>query len=102
MSREQLRKEVDDQIQALMERIRQLKSNRNMLSPAMLLPSEFLATVFQYCKPQDESTGISSFRWMRVTLVCRHWRRVALSSTKLWSEVNAIWRYDLLSAMLER
>ncbi|KDQ51397.1 hypothetical protein JAAARDRAFT_41247 [Jaapia argillacea MUCL 33604] len=80
---------IDSDIAAHLESIRQLCTKRNSLVPVSRLPPEVLANIFVQHASQ---TGLSSppissgcsVDWIAVTHVCRHWREVALATPRLW------------------
>lgn len=52
------------------------------------LPSEILAYIFELVQDLVGWPDFSIFAdWAHVTWVCRHWRAVAISSTKLWTTI---------------
>ena len=70
-----------------------LLTRRNALMPISLLPPEILARVFHLLVPEEPPLS-RQFRfreqklgWIRVTHVCRNWRRVALDDLTLWAKI---------------
>ncbi|KAH8092242.1 hypothetical protein BXZ70DRAFT_1067139 [Cristinia sonorae] len=53
------------------------------LSPMSKIPPEILAEIFIHARYQDRTAG-----WLAITLVCRHWRELALDTTALWNDVT--------------
>jgi hypothetical protein len=67
-----------------------LSSHEALASPAYrLLPQELLGEIFLWCHPQTKYVTPS---WndcpLILTRVCRQWRAVALSTTRLWASLN--------------
>jgi len=66
----------------------------NSSQPVNHLPPEILAHIFeavQICwnltlRPFGKETKRAN-EWLRVTHVCRYWRRVALSTPSLWTNI---------------
>ncbi|KAH7927841.1 hypothetical protein BV22DRAFT_244612 [Leucogyrophana mollusca] len=86
---------IDKELEALVRRMGDLRSQRNTLSRISSLPPELLAAVFvQYARQSFSETHQPSYynpkiakqlMWTKVTHVCRHWRQVALSCPALWT-----------------
>ncbi|KAH7922443.1 hypothetical protein BV22DRAFT_1121467 [Leucogyrophana mollusca] len=85
---------IDNELEVLGNRVRALRTRRNAISRISSLPDELLAAVFmhyasrlyaEYCRLQDSLYMPQPLQWIKVTHVCRHWRRVALSYPTLWS-----------------
>lgn len=81
---------------ALVEQTKQeLHAQYNAIAPISRLPAEVLAAVFEICASIFKITPKSSTseyvgtanppRWLRILHVCREWRRVALSTPRLWT-----------------
>ena len=81
--------EIDDEIAALTERMRFLRTHRNSLSSISSIPPEILGTIFVHLAHQvqsiypPDSTAVLS--WLKATHVCRHWREVAIANPHLWA-----------------
>ncbi|TFY62478.1 hypothetical protein EVG20_g6691 [Dentipellis fragilis] len=54
-------------------------------TPISRLPDEVLCLVFFWLKCHDQYQ--LPLRWLRVTWVCRQWRRAALSQPRLWAQI---------------
>ncbi|KAF8874427.1 hypothetical protein BD779DRAFT_1566758 [Infundibulicybe gibba] len=81
-TREDARRLIDQEIFALEDCARKLKTRRNLISPINQLPPETLSRIFAFCVTQ-------SITWVRsVTHVCRHWRDIALDFPQLWSAIT--------------
>ncbi|KAF5378518.1 hypothetical protein D9615_007157 [Tricholomella constricta] len=77
----QIRREID----SLEASIRALKARHNSLSITARLPPEILSEIFDWTAAMLRK---KPFRWIRISFVCSHWRRVALECPKLWRRVN--------------
>ncbi|KAG1906415.1 uncharacterized protein F5891DRAFT_1274335 [Suillus fuscotomentosus] len=81
--------EIDDEIVALEERTRALRTCRNSLSPISSLPPELLSAIFVHhaqqtqCLHEPDNPDVLS--WLIVGHICRHWRGVALGTPELWA-----------------
>ncbi|KAI0316917.1 hypothetical protein OF83DRAFT_1059563, partial [Amylostereum chailletii] len=95
-SKGELRRALDDEIEALLTSLARVRHRRNALAPVHTLPSEILLKIFGQLsvdwapRKGNGSRGEPSFvlGWIRVTHVCRHWREVALFAPTLWSDVK--------------
>ncbi|KAG2344546.1 hypothetical protein BDR05DRAFT_193493 [Suillus weaverae] len=84
-------KEIDDELVALEERMRALRTRRNSISPNSLLYSPCLQsslTPFSSIMLSRRScftilTTLNVLSWLIVGHVCRHWREVALGTPDL-------------------
>jgi len=81
--------EIDDELDALAERMRALRTHRNNLSPISIIPPEILGVIFvslarqvQALHPPDAPAVLS---WLNVGHVCHLWREVALANPELWA-----------------
>jgi hypothetical protein len=73
-------------ILALKLQISDLQSQRNYFAPICRLPSEILCKIFYFVKtPLRYMDRDRSFKWIRLTHVCRHWRNIAIASPTLWA-----------------
>lgn len=85
------RQEIDNEIRALQDSIRALRTRRNTLAPINRFPPEILANVFAYSlpkiypRPDPSKENDEPYNWIAVTHVSRHWRNVALDNPILWS-----------------
>ncbi|KAM5544204.1 hypothetical protein V8D89_001864, partial [Ganoderma adspersum] len=103
-TREPVLHDIDMSLQAILD----LKTRLNTLTAIGRLPDELLAEILitlmrenydsvrrEYC------SGPPQPRWIILTHICRHWRRVALDTAQLWSLIY-LTRADIFSAFLER
>ncbi|KAG2343941.1 hypothetical protein BDR05DRAFT_207029 [Suillus weaverae] len=81
--------EIDDELVALKEIMRSLRTRRNSLSPISSIPPEILGAIFvhhvqetQLLHAPETPTVLS---WLNIGHVCRHWREVALGTPELWA-----------------
>jgi F-box-like len=82
---------MDEEIEAAMRRLRSLLARRNTLVPISLLPPELLSRIFHFHALEEQSwLSPETLGWIRVTHVCRHWRRVALEDSTLWATISGI------------
>ncbi|KII85593.1 hypothetical protein PLICRDRAFT_116136, partial [Plicaturopsis crispa FD-325 SS-3] len=58
----------------------------NILSPCRRLPAELLSEIFTFCLP-PMVTPHSDTAPLLLTLVCRKWRAIALSTPRLWASI---------------
>jgi hypothetical protein len=84
---------IDAQIKSLHKKIRDLKTQRNALTPFGRLPVELLAIIFQKLQRPASSVLKSKHRlidwkWLRVMRVCKYFRDVALATPELWSKID--------------
>ncbi|KAG1718229.1 hypothetical protein EDB19DRAFT_1800235 [Suillus lakei] len=102
---EQCHAHIDQELAALAESMRVLRSRKNALAYTSLLPPEILATIFIYTVEEDNYTGTprccGAPLCLAVTHVCRHWRLVALECPTLWTSINCASPH-WVSTMLER
>ncbi|OAX43277.1 hypothetical protein K503DRAFT_796498 [Rhizopogon vinicolor AM-OR11-026] len=85
---------IDNELAALAESMRALRSRRNSLARISCLPPEILATVFKHIVGGE---GLNNYTGnyhcppcLKVTHVCGHWRRVALECPSLWAYIDWI------------
>ncbi|KAG1774785.1 hypothetical protein EV702DRAFT_950235, partial [Suillus placidus] len=82
-------KEIDDELVALEERMRALRTRRNSLSPISSIPPELFSTIFvhhaQKTQLLHDPDNPNVLSWLIVGHVCRHWRKVALGTPELWA-----------------
>ncbi|KAG1750796.1 hypothetical protein EDB19DRAFT_1351729 [Suillus lakei] len=101
---EQLRTHIDEDLAELTEAMRVLCSRRDGQAFISRLPYEILVIIFQYFEEDERLNGYGNDdvpACVTVTHVCRHWRKVALECTTLWSFISSaspLW----LDVMLER
>ncbi|KAF5313077.1 hypothetical protein D9619_003530 [Psilocybe cf. subviscida] len=95
---EEAAQRVDTQILQYLDLIQDLKSQRNALMPISQLPVEILGKIFHEVRGhlrngQDDDTRfwtISSYsepslKWVSVSHISRHWRKVAIDDASLWT-----------------
>ena len=97
-------KRIKEEIEELEAGIRLWKARHNTLSIIARLPPEILSTIFKCVAAagaqQSHLVG-SKIRWIHVTHVCSHWRRVALEDPSLWTTIPFS-HHRWASEMLER
>ncbi|KAH9830587.1 uncharacterized protein C8Q71DRAFT_359250 [Rhodofomes roseus] len=89
------------------EAIRGLKSRWNTLATISTLPDEILAEIFfqlnlLYRNDELEWRTIHRYEWINVCQVCSHWRTVALSSSRLWSDITVTRSMSWMREVLAR
>ena len=87
---DEVRQQIDKDIQDLEDSVRQLKTRRNALAPVSRLPNELLYKIFTTFAGLEQSDYINGtdISWIRpITAVCSHWRAVALECPRLWSSI---------------
>ncbi|KAG2348863.1 hypothetical protein BDR05DRAFT_1055806 [Suillus weaverae] len=96
---------IDQDLVALGESMRVLRSRRNGLARISCLPPEILVTVFRHFESSENHTSTSRRPRAPIcqilTHVCKHWRQLALDCPTLWTFISCVsprW----LDAMLER
>jgi hypothetical protein len=80
---------IDDDLEALEERKRALRTRRNSLSPISSIPPELLSAIFvfhaQRMRLRLNPGNPNVLSWLLVGHVCHHWREVALRTPELWA-----------------
>jgi len=74
------------------------KSQNNPLAHISRLPPELLSIVFDFLTSAHAPRDFE--RWVRVTHVCSHWRRVALHCRNLWTRISLhspSWALEMLA-----
>ncbi|TFK64145.1 hypothetical protein BDN72DRAFT_846855 [Pluteus cervinus] len=102
--RAELRKNIDNAIAALSERIRCLCSSRNTLAGINLLPPEVLSRVFLLVRDFAFERAPPARRildWLQVTQVSQRWRQIAIDYSSLWTELSGC-NEHLLQLFLSR
>ncbi|KZV70377.1 hypothetical protein PENSPDRAFT_545335, partial [Peniophora sp. CONT] len=79
---------IDAELQAINHSVAHLCKRRNALTSIGRLPTDIYALIFGFCVAVHSLDRDSSLGWVKVTHVCSTWRRVALSTRQLWSEVT--------------
>ncbi|KAG1739998.1 hypothetical protein EDB19DRAFT_2039214, partial [Suillus lakei] len=81
--------EIDNELAALRERMRALRTRRNSLSPISSIPPEILGTIFVHHVEQTQllhaPDAPAVLSWLFIGHVCRHWCEVALGTLELWA-----------------
>ncbi|KAK7040196.1 hypothetical protein VNI00_010002 [Paramarasmius palmivorus] len=66
-----------------------VNSHRALISPLRRLPPEVLSEIFVLCLPHEcNPTRNVAEAPLLLTLVCKQWRQVALSTARLWSALH--------------
>ena len=72
-------------------------TEHNLKVPINGLPNDVLWTTFEelagvrtsdLTNPEDNAYGVTSNKWLRALLVCKHWRDVALADPFLWNTIK--------------
>lgn len=107
---------IDNAIEGHKEALRLLFSQRNSLLPVCRLPTELLSEIFLrhvedhhavIRRLQADTVELLNllnwghYTWITVTHVCRHWRSVALSFPRLWTDIDCR-REDCTAEFLRR
>ncbi|KAG2053575.1 hypothetical protein BDR06DRAFT_956277 [Suillus hirtellus] len=81
--------EIDDELAALTEMMRSLRTRRNSLSPISSIPPEILGIIFVHHVQQTQLVyapdAPAVLSWLKIGHVCRHWREVVLGTPELWA-----------------
>ena len=101
---------LDEEITRLTIKLSSLKTQKNTFALISRLPMPILARIFVYYARDDYyrplyylSRSMRS-RWIGVSFVCRHWRRVALACPAPWSYLfvaSPWWTEALLSRSVD-
>ena len=89
---------IDHHLQAVVG----LRRRLNSFVHINRLPSELLAEIFLLCQDLDGGWELSKFpsggsdrqhialshRWVLITTVCYHWRKLAIQTPRFWSRIN--------------
>ncbi|KAH8091682.1 hypothetical protein BXZ70DRAFT_1067261 [Cristinia sonorae] len=115
LSREQFRKQLQDEVALHRRAIVDLHVQMNTTIPIAVLPPEMLACIFSWyiIAVAHANTAISRgwylpsnsashYRWIKITHVCHHWREVALSSPELWTDILVEGAHECIEAFLSR
>ncbi|KAG2042877.1 hypothetical protein BDR03DRAFT_1087911 [Suillus americanus] len=96
---------IDQDLDALAESMRALRSRRNDLARISCLPPDILVTIFRHFESFENHTSTSRHRGAPICLilthVCKQWRQLALDCPNLWTSINCVsprW----IGVMLER
>lgn len=98
---------LEAKVTAARQEYLQLASSLNDLRPAVRVPPELLVEIFKHCagfftKPDDDAVISVSLDWIWATHVCRRWRRVALETPMLWTNLPIVQRPSYVRAFLAR
>ncbi|KIK48252.1 hypothetical protein CY34DRAFT_798348 [Suillus luteus UH-Slu-Lm8-n1] len=81
--------DIDNELEAMEERMRALRTRRNNFSPISSIPPEILGTIFVQHAQQMQLLHVPDnpavLSWLKVGHICRHWREVALGTPELWA-----------------
>ncbi|KAJ8522339.1 hypothetical protein ONZ45_g1062 [Pleurotus djamor] len=94
---------IDAKIHDYENKIRTLKSTRNKHSYISQIPDEILSKIFIFIRDSalELYGSADQLSWLRLSAVCRHWRRITLATPALWSYIdfNSL---DCAETMIER
>ncbi|KIM90109.1 hypothetical protein PILCRDRAFT_42451, partial [Piloderma croceum F 1598] len=61
------------------------QAHKALISPIRRTPPEMLANIFVLCLPDDEFVGMYVLDApLLLVQICSHWRKIALSTQRLW------------------
>jgi hypothetical protein len=64
---------------------------RSVLTPDRVLPRDIMEEIFMQCLPQDTYPSMSIDEApLTLTMICRSWREIALSTPRLWCKVHIV------------
>ena len=99
----------EESIKKSQNRILQLKTQRNMLSPICRIPQELLGEILvalasSYAADYTSPCGRCWPYWTVVTEVCRYWRSVSLRTPRMWACIPLTYydKSNLLSIFMAR
>ncbi|KAF9462331.1 hypothetical protein BDZ94DRAFT_1166130, partial [Collybia nuda] len=70
--------------------------HRNLIAPLRRIPEELLQEIFFRCLPVDHNAVMSCFEApLLFGRVCSQWRRVSLSTPRLWSSIHIVLPGDI-------
>ncbi|KAH9949180.1 hypothetical protein B0H21DRAFT_889979 [Amylocystis lapponica] len=83
----------------LQEYLSELQVLQTRTAPINQLPNELVVEILSHLREDKDDMA-----WIRATSICRHWRSVALSTPKLWSNIHVTFTRGLsfLRACLNR
>ncbi|KAJ8502726.1 hypothetical protein ONZ45_g11492 [Pleurotus djamor] len=94
---------IDAKIRDYEQKIRTLKATRNKFSYISQIPDEILSIIFIVIRDSalELFGSADQLSWLRLSAVCRHWRRITLATPALWSYIdfNSL---DCAETMIER
>lgn len=89
------RQQIDNEINAQLTILLNLKTRRNALAHVNRLPPELLSEIFRYTQSEgdpieehDALRGLGSRQQLVLSWVCHYWRAVALNTLDLWNLVD--------------
>ncbi|KAJ8462339.1 hypothetical protein ONZ45_g17969 [Pleurotus djamor] len=80
------RRRIDEKIAEHEAEIRRLKLQRNDLSAAHNLPSDFISVIATNYKELNVFTGPGS--WLNILSICARWRRMILDLPHFWATIS--------------
>lgn len=74
-----------------------LNAHKALASPVRQIPPETLAEIFVHCLPTEHSYATRDLNTapLLLTTICRDWRRVALTTPRLWDSLHIFIPFDL-------
>ncbi|KAG6909909.1 hypothetical protein DXG01_014429 [Tephrocybe rancida] len=91
--------QIECDIASMQKAIRELKTRHNSLSLTARLPPDLLGNIFKWLASMERKNP--STPWVKVSFVCSHWRRTALSCPALWCFVRNL-RPGWVAALIAR
>ncbi|KAF8991097.1 hypothetical protein BDQ17DRAFT_313287 [Cyathus striatus] len=88
-----------DQVQRQLDLLQEKRSgihdfaeqHRALLSPARKLTQDIVEEIFIACLPEDRNSYMNSMEDpMLLTQICSSWRRIALSTPRIWSAIHIV------------
>ncbi|TFK65158.1 hypothetical protein BDN72DRAFT_845866 [Pluteus cervinus] len=84
---DETRRIIDAEVLQLRVRISNLLSRRNSLAPISRLPAEVVTIIFVYAQDFSKIKSKSTLA-MKISWICRDWRRISLDCSRLWAEID--------------
>ncbi|KAL1727553.1 hypothetical protein EV714DRAFT_286402 [Schizophyllum commune] len=85
--------EMDGYIASFDAHLAALKSHRNLIVPAVCMPSELLSEIFLFVAFSGRPLLRGRLQsWSYLMLVCRRWRAIGVSTPILWSRMHVAMR----------
>ncbi|KAF7337311.1 F-box domain-containing protein [Mycena sanguinolenta] len=76
-------------VSALEKRQEEVAARLNsIVYPILSLPTEITSRIFVECLPDDGAPSYSGYAPLLLMLVCRQWKKIALSTCQLWSSLR--------------
>ncbi|KAF8990523.1 hypothetical protein BDQ17DRAFT_367462 [Cyathus striatus] len=67
------------------------EQHRALLSPARKLTQDIVEEIFLACLPEDRNPYVNATEApMLLTRICSSWRRIALSTPRIWSAIHIV------------